>query len=146
VGAFADDTGPDTDAGSAYVFVRAGPTWTQQQRLAASDAARGDYFGYAVSVSGDAALVGAVLHETPAGADAGAAYVFARSGTIWSEQQRLVAPNRMAADAFGYAVALTTDTAVVGVPADDAPGGLDAGSAHVFRGSVAVGLTPFTVE
>jgi hypothetical protein len=146
VGAFLDDVGAAADAGSAYAFVRAGPVWTQQQKLVASDAGAGDYFGYTVSAEGDAAVVGAVRHDTAAGADAGAAYVFARAGASWTEHSQLTAPDGGAGDELGFAVSLSADTVAVGAPHDDTPGGLDAGSVHVFRGSVPVELQSFSVE
>jgi hypothetical protein len=146
VGAFADDTATTVDAGSAYVFVRSGTTWSLQQKLLASDAASDDYLGFSVSLFADALVVGALLHDTPAGVDAGAAYVFARSGGTWTQLRELTAPDGMAGDFFGKSVALWGDTVVAGAPGDDTVGGMDAGSAHVFRGSVPVELQSFTVE
>ena len=146
VGAFADDTGTTVDGGSAYVFVRSGATWSLEQKLLAPDAASGDYFGSTVSVFADALAVGAPLHDTTAGVDAGSAYVFARSGGIWAGQRELLAPDGMAADSFGKSVALSGDTVVAGAPGDDTAGGMNAGSAHVFRGSVPVELQSFGVE
>jgi predicted amidohydrolase len=146
LGAFLDDVGAALDAGSAYAFVRAGSVWTQQQKLLAPDAASVDYFGFTVAVEGDAAVVGAVRHDTPAGPDAGAAYVFARAGASWTEQRELAAPDGAAGDAFGFAVSLSTDTVAVGAPHDDTPGGADAGAVDVFRGSVPVELQSFRVE
>jgi hypothetical protein len=146
VGAFADDNGTITDGGSAYVFVRSGAAWSLQQKLLASDAASGDYFGSTVSVSGDALAVGGPLHDTPAGVDAGAAYVYARSGGLWTPLRELTAPDGAAGDAFGIPVALSGDTLVVGARLDDTDLGMDAGSAHVFRGAVPVELQSFSVE
>ena len=118
--------------GAAYVFVRSGTTWSQQQKLAASDGQNLDQFGFAVSVSGDTALVSALQDDNAGGVDAGAAYVFVRSGTAWSEQQKLLAPDGAAGDAFGRSVAAFADTAVIGAPFDDNSGGTNAGSAYVF--------------
>jgi FG-GAP repeat len=78
--------------------------------------------------------------------DAGSAYVFVRSGAAWTEERNLMAPDGMAGDLFGYAVSVSADTVVAGAPADDTAAGVDAGSAHVFRGSVPVELQTFTVE
>jgi len=58
--------------------------------------------------------------------------VFVRSGTEWTRQAKLTASDEDATDWFGYSVALSGDTAVVGAPYDDTPSGADAGSAHVF--------------
>jgi len=132
VGAYVDDTPGGVNAGSAYVFVRSGTTWTEEQKLLASDGAANDLFGYSVSVSGDTAAVGAHLNDTPAGPDAGSAYVFVRSGTTWTEQQKLLPSDGTAGDNFGYPVSVSGDTVVVGTSEDDTPGGMDAGSAYVF--------------
>jgi hypothetical protein len=119
-----NDAAPE--AGAAYVFVRAGASWSQQAYLKASNAAAGDQFGNAVAVSGDTIVVGALfeasstsgINSTPndAATRAGAAYVFVRSGTSWSQQAYLKARNAGAGDFFGNAVAVSGDTVVVGAP------------------------------
>src|SRR6266540_5013339 len=111
VGAEADDTPGGVDAGSAYVFVRSGTTWTQQQQLTASDGAPSDEFGVSVAVDGDTAVVGAYAHDTPGGTRAGSAYVFVRSGTTWTQQQQLTASDGAPADRFGFSVAVDGDSA-----------------------------------
>ena len=112
VGAYLnDDAG--TDSGSAYVFVRNGTSWTQQAKLTASDAAAGDQFGFAVSISGDTAVVGAFGNDD-AGSNSGSAYVFVRSGTSWTQQAKLTASDAAAGDGFGVPVSISGDTAVVG--------------------------------
>src|SRR2546427_1801066 len=132
VGADAQDTPGGVDTGAAYVFVRSGTTWSVQQQLVASDAAASDAFGSAVAISGDTIVVGAPLDDTPAGTDAGSAYVFVRSGTTWTEQQKLVASDAAAIDGYGYTVSISGDTAVVGAFTHDAPGGLNSGAAYVY--------------
>jgi hypothetical protein len=136
VGARRDDS-PARDAGSAYVFVRSEVTWAEQAKLTASDAAENDELGTSVAVSGDTVVVGADGDETPAGAAAGSAYVFVRSGVTWAEQAKLTASDAAAGDFFGTSVAVSGDTAVVGAYFDDSPAS-DAGSAYVF---VRSGLT-----
>jgi hypothetical protein len=132
VGAFFDDA-PQLNQGSAYVFVRSGTTWSQQQKLTASDAAFNDLFGLSVALSGDTAAVGAVFADTAGGVDSGAAYVFVRSGTTWSEQQKLIASDAGSSDLFGVALSATgDDTVVVGASDDDTTAGSNAGSAYVF--------------
>src|SRR6266540_2518832 len=117
-----------SDAGSAYVFVRSGTSWSQQAMLTASDAAASDLFGRSVAVSGDTAVVGAISDDTDAGPDAGSAYVFVRSGTGWSQQAKLTASDAASGDRFGDAVGISGDTAVVGAQFGDTI----AGSAYVF--------------
>lgn len=97
-------------SGAVYVYVRSGTVWTEQARLTASDGACRDLFGASVALSGDTALVGAFGRLS----GAGAAYVYLRSGTVWTEQTRLTAPDGIVGDAFGYSVALSADTALVG--------------------------------
>jgi len=129
VGAIGDDD-KGFNAGSAYVFVRSGTTWTQQAKLTASDGAAGDVFGFSVSVSGDTALVGAHF-DNDKGSASGSAYVFVRSGTTWTQQAKLTASDGAAGDVFGFSVSISGDTALVGAPGDDDKG-FNAGSAYVF--------------
>ncbi len=123
-----DDDG--SSSGSAYVFVRAGTTWSQQAKLTASDDEAGDHFGTSVSVSGDTALVGANL-EAAGGGEAGAAYVFVRSGVSWSQQAKLTASDAAADDEFGESVSVSGDQALVGARLDD-DAGSRSGSAYLF--------------
>jgi ABC-type Fe3+-hydroxamate transport system substrate-binding protein len=117
------------NAGAAYVFVRSGGAWTQQAYLKASQVTASDLFGYAVAVSGDTVVVGAYqedssttgVNSTPdeSAANAGAAYVFVRSGGAWTQQAYLKASQVTASDSFGYAVAVSGDTVVVGAYQED---------------------------
>jgi len=129
VGAYADDD-DGFNSGSAYVFVRSGTTWAQQQKLTASDAVMEDWFGWAVSLDGDYALVGASGDDDGAG-QSGSAYVFVRSGTTWTQQAKLTASDAALNDELGITASLSGDTAVVGAWADD-DDGFNSGSAYVF--------------
>lgn len=131
VGAPFDDHALGLDAGSAYVFVRSGTTWTQQAKLVASDAAIDDQFGFAVALDGDTAVVGS-YRDDDGGLDSGSAYVFARRGASWLEQAKLAASDAAGGDNFGIAVALAGDTALVGAFQADLAHGTNAGSAYVF--------------
>ena len=116
--------------GSVYVFVRSGTTWTQQQKLIANDGASSDWFGGSVALDGDTLVVGA-YRDDDKGYDSGSVYVFVRSGTTWSQQQKLVANDGAAKNEFGDSVALDGDTLVVGAYGDD-DNGDDSGSVYVF--------------
>ena len=119
--------------GAAYVFVRDGTTWSEQQKLTASDAASGDDFGYSVAIEGDTVVVGATDDDYASLTNAGSAYVFVRNGTSWTEQQKLTAAgNGESGDLFGYSVAISGDTAVVGVPMDNSETAGNVGSAYVY--------------
>jgi hypothetical protein len=111
-------------AGSAYIFERSGSTWTQQQKIVASDRAAGDRFGSSVAMNGDHAIVGAHLQDGDAAngdlaSNAGAAYTFARDGATWTQQQKIVASDRAADDQFGTSVAISGDHAIVGALGED---------------------------
>lgn len=114
IGVPLDDVGGNIDQGSVYVFVRNGTTWSQQTKLTAIDGAAGDKFGFSVALSGDTALVGAPYGDVSSNSDQGAAYVFVRSGTTWSQQAKLTATDGAAIDQFGFSVALSGDTALIG--------------------------------
>ena len=132
VGAYREDTG-GSDAGSAYVFIRSGTSWSQQAKLQASDAAAGDRFGAAVSISSDTIVAGASLEDT-AGTDTGSVYVFTRSGTSWSQQAKLVAGNPSGLDEFGKSVDIDGDTVIIGATKEDT-GIQDTGAAYIFTRS-----------
>ncbi len=118
-------------SGSAYVFVRNLGVWSQQQKLTASDAAESDQFGWSVGVSGDRVVVGARLDDD-AGGDCGSGYVFVRSAGVWSQQQKLTASDAAERDQFGFSVAVSGDTAVVGARWDSDAGQFS-GSAYVYE-------------
>jgi hypothetical protein len=129
IGAYHDDDNGDR-SGSAYVFTRNGTTWTQQQKLTASDGVVDDRFGVSVSLDGDTALIGAHWDDDN-GADSGSAYVFTRSDTTWALQQKLIALDGEAGDHFGLSVSLDGDNALIGAH-DNENNGIKSGSAYVF--------------
>ena len=128
VGADLDDDNA-TSTGSAYVFVRSGSTWPEQQKITASDAAEGDEFGEFVAVSEDHLVVGSP-QDDDAGASSGSAYMYLRTGSTWDDEQKITASDAAAGDEFGASVAIDGETAVVGAPLADL--GADAGAAYVF--------------
>ena len=79
---------------AAYVFTRSGTTWSQQAKLTAAGAAAGDDFGSSVAIAGSTAVVGAEGSNS----GTGAAYVFTRSGSTWSQQAELTAADGAAGD------------------------------------------------
>ena len=135
VGAHQDDAGANENQGSAYVFTRSGADWTQQAKLVAADGVADEEFGRSVALSGDTALVGVPRDTLGANFAQGSAYVYTRSGTTWTHQAKLAVGNGMAIDVFGRSVALSGDTALVGVPGDDVGANVDQGSAYVFTRS-----------
>ena len=101
---------------------------TQTFKLMASDAQADDYFGYSVAISGNTAIVGAYAEDT-GGSSAGAAYIF--DATTGNQLHKLMASDAQVNDWFGYSVAISGDTAIVGARLEDT-GGSNAGAAYIF--------------
>jgi len=121
---------------AAYVFVRSGTTWTQQAKLRGMYCGTGDEFGCSVAISGDTVVVGALGYGGLGGLGSypgmGAACVFVRSGTAWTEQAMLVASDGAAHDNFGSSVSISGDTVVIGAKHDTVGANGWQGSAYVF--------------
>jgi hypothetical protein len=140
IGAFGDDD-KGTDAGAAYVFVGGAiGNWSQQQKLTASDGNANNYFSVsAVAIQDNTILVGAYAWDggTPPfilnDDDRGAAYVFTRSGTVWTQQTEILAGDGERGDNFGIGVGVSGDSAIVGSRHATAVGTVAAGAAYVYR-------------
>ncbi len=134
-----------TDAGSAYIFEKDGSgNWTEVQKLVASDREPGDWFGFSVSMSGNYAIVGALLEdENAVGADSmnrsGSTYLYERDGTgHWNVVQKIVASDRGINDGFGWSISMSGDYVIVGAYLEDedtmgADSMINAGSAYLFK-------------
>lgn len=118
--------GPD-----ARVYARNSNVWSLQQNLAVARP-ENDHFGLAVDIEGNQAIVGALDEDTPAGASAGAAYLFQRSGTTWTRSNQLLDSTGLAGDRFGVSVGITADYAIVGADYDDENSVANCGSATLF--------------
>ena len=153
-----NDWNSDLSMGAAYVFVRAGTTWSQQAFLKASNTGANDWFGARVALSGDGntAAVGAPFEDGGArgingrqnddsASQAGAVYVFTRTGATWQQRAYVKGTNTDAFDEFGSSVALDRagatlvasargeDSAARGVNANQADNSADeAGAVYAF--------------
>ncbi len=123
-----------SNAGAVYIFTRSGSSWTQQAYIKASNTEAGDSFGRSVALSGDGSTlavgadredsVATGINDTSIGQadnsafNAGAVYVFTRSGSNWSQQAYIKASNTQASDFFGRSVALSGDGTTLAVGAD----------------------------
>ncbi len=151
----------DTSAqgsGAVHVFTRTGSVWSQQAYLKASNTAKSDSFGVSVALWEDRLAVGAPGEDSGAtgdmGADqgdnsaldAGAVYTFRRTGSTWSQDDYLKAPNTGAGDRFGTSVSLFDGTMAVGAPFEDSAekgtsgtgldnSAMDSGATYVFEDS-----------
>ncbi len=131
-GAPSKTIGSNSVQGAVYVFQDSGGTWSQQQELTASNGVQGDSFGASVALSGTTALVGAYYKKIGSNPGQGAAYVFQDSGGTWSQQQELTANDGAATDYFGWSVALSGTTALVGAPFHTFGSNTYQGAAYVF--------------
>jgi trimeric autotransporter adhesin len=138
VGAAGKTVGSNTNQGAAYIFVRSGDVWTQQAKLTASDGSAGDVLGFPISLSsdGNTLVVGAGRKKVGINDEQGAAYVFVRSGSAWTQQAKLTASDGAAYDWFGflYSVSLSSDgnTAVIGAGGKKVGNNDAQGAAYVF--------------
>ena len=140
VGAFQDDDA-GSNAGAVYIFERnllQPGAWGQYRKIYSLNdtTAGGDSFGWSVSVDAGLLLAGA-YGDDDLGSSAGAAYVYDRNkpgsdGWGYDKVKKLLPIDGAASDRFGYAVALSGDTAVVGAYQDD-DNGSNSGSAYVFQ-------------
>ena len=153
------DQKEDVSVGAAYVFVRSGTTWSQQAFLKASNSGFNDWFGSRLALSGDGnvAVIGASLEDSNAtgingnqkdesATEAGAAYLFTRTGTTWQQQAYIKGSNTEAYDEFGSSIALDRSGTTLVVSARGEDGGGrgeggkqtdnsvdEAGAVYVFR-------------
>ena len=115
--------------GAAYVFVFDGTAWSEEAQLLASDASGADSFGFDVAISGDTIVVGAPYDDS----QTGSVYVFVRSGTVWSEQQKLRGATSITFDYYGTSVAVSGDTILAGATGQTS--GRGAAYVHVRSGT-----------
>jgi len=126
VGAHGDDDNGG-NSGSAYIFKRSGVDWIKQAKLIASDGAKLDQFGLAVSINGDYAIIGAFGNDTN-GSNSGAAYIFGPNEVDpnnWTQDNKLTASDGESSDHFGVSVAIDGEYAIVGAHSSN--------SAYVFQ-------------
>ena len=156
VGARVEDS-KGNESGAAYVFRNEGKGWLEEGYLKASNVQAGDNFGHTVAISGDLIAVGAPLEDSNAtgvggnqadnsSVNSGAVYIFQRSDSEWHQTAYIKASNAQAEDQFGYSVAISGDTLVVGAPNQDGGvsgvngdesdfGKINSGAAYVFTKS-----------
>ncbi|AFM11674.1 FG-GAP repeat protein [Turneriella parva] len=133
------------NSGAVYVYRRTSGTWAQEAYIKAGNSEYLDLFGYSASISGDAIVVGAYNEDSGQSTitngsgtssdnsitNSGAVYVYRRSGVNWSQEAYIKAPNPDAEDLFGYMVAISGDTILVGA------GGDDSGQTTITNGTTA---------
>ena len=118
-------------AGSAYIFHLKDGKWTQISKLIPADGSDGDYFGYSLAINGDFAIVGAPYADVN-GANSGAAYIFQREDSTWTQLIKITPSDGQVSDEFGSSVDISGQYAIIGAPRDG-DNGSKSGSAYLFR-------------
>lgn len=116
---------------SVGVYVRSGPGWIEQARLAPSDLSARDRFGFSLDLEGDLAAI-AAFEQDSRGINAGAVYLFRRSGSVWSQEAKIWPETFAEGDLFGVCVAFSNGRLLIGAPLEDESGS-NSGAAYVFR-------------
>jgi hypothetical protein len=114
--------GTNGNQGALYVFVRQGSDWIFQQKLTASDGVGGDELGFSVAIEGNTLIGGAPFAQIGSNGEEGAAYVFSRAGSVWTQQAKLTASDGRPGWRLGFSTALSGDVAVINTFAANAPG------------------------
>jgi uncharacterized protein (DUF2126 family) len=133
--------GGNLEQGAAYVFVKPRSGWadgTQTAKLTASDGASNTLLGLSVAISGDTVVAGADLTTVGANASQGAAYVFVKPRSRWTDATqtaKLTASDGASLDRLGTSVAITGGTVVAGAPGATVNANLFQGAAYVFSRS-----------
>jgi hypothetical protein len=133
VGAYKDDDGSSTDEGSASIYQYNGTNWVLMQKLTDNLGVVGAFFGKAVSLSGNYAIIGAYGEDVGGNFDQGSASFFTFNGTNWVFKQKIVDPDGNPNDNFGYSVSISDNLAIVGILADDVASNPNQGSTTIFQ-------------
>jgi FG-GAP repeat protein/glucodextranase-like protein len=126
-----DAVNDGVQSGAAYIFKYDGSVWVEEAKLIADDGAEWDFFGRSVSIYGDTVIVGADGVDSQ-GYRSGAAYVFKREGSAWTEQGKLTASDATADDYFGSSVSIYGEYAIIGAEGDD-DNGIYSGAAYILK-------------
>ena len=134
---------PIVGAGSAFILQNIAGTWTQIQKIIASDRGGQDHFGYSVSISGDYIIVGAFDEDHDVAGlnpkiNSGSAYIYQNIAGTWTFVQKIVASDRYDNDQFACSVSIDGNYAVVGAQYEDedasgAANLFNSGSAYIYK-------------
>lgn len=131
VGAIGASINGNPQQGAIYVFTKKNGTWTQTQKLTASDGAAGDELGWTSAASGTTAVFGVTGATVNGNPRQGAAYVFTESNGIWSQAQKLIASDGASYEDFGRSAAIDGGTIMIG-SIDASVNGTPEGAVYVY--------------
>jgi hypothetical protein len=123
----------NSQAGAAYIYEK-NNNW-QETKLLANDGAKDDKFGETVSIDGGTVIIGS-YQEDGIVSNAGAAYLFERTDSGWTEKTKLVASDAANSDEFGYAVSISNETIIVGARYVDHNGNGNKGAAYIYSTNI----------
>jgi len=137
VGAYGSLISGQSNAGAGYIFYYNGSSWSQQAKLEASDAGSTDYLGLAtvdITYDGSYAILGA-RNDDDTATNSGAAYLFQRSGTSWSQKLKIKASDAYQSDSFGNSVSIDKVGRFVasGAYGDDDNSASSSGSVYIYE-------------
>ncbi len=119
VGIKGDNVGTNPNQGSANIYQYNGSSWVFLQKLIDPTGAANDGFGNSVAISGNNAVVGAMLDDDGSSIDEGSAAFFLFNGSTWVFTNKVTGPGGAAGDHFGYSVSISNQYAIIGAPLDD---------------------------
>ncbi|MDN5864932.1 MAG: FG-GAP repeat protein, partial [Gammaproteobacteria bacterium] len=134
--------------GAAYIFTESGSTWSQTQKLVASDGTANRWFGIWIALSGSRALIADQPYDNGTWLHQPQVYVFANTGGTWSETRRFASADTSGDDFFGSGIALDGTIALISAPDDSSNGSQYQGAAYFYGvGDLALALSaPAMVE
>lgn len=119
--------------GTVAVYQFNGTNWTFLQTLTDPTASSGDGFGFSVAMNGTYAVIGSPFDRVGANSNQGSVSIFRFNGSSWVFMQKVTDATGATTDQFGWSVALSGTTLIAGAPYDDGTGGIDQGSASIYR-------------
>lgn len=124
------------DAGAAHYYNRSGSTWTFRQKITASDGAAGDNLGILVSMNaaGDTLAISSWYNDQKA-ANAGAVYIYTRSGDVWTQRQKIIPFDGVVDDAFSLCISMSKSSNLLFISSHNNVESLSKGAIYVYRRS-----------
>jgi hypothetical protein len=136
VGSSSADDSNTANKSSISVFSKSGSLWMLQSQLLKSGTGTSEYFGHSLSVSfdGSSLLAGIWEGNTNSTSETGAAYLFRRSGSVWSQAQRVTTTDSGLSNYFGYSVALASygSAMAIGAPYSTSVASSNAGAIYGY--------------
>lgn len=149
VGATEANLTGDPGTGSAYIYNGGGNSWQSEAKLSYDNERSGDFFGHAVAIEGNTAVVGAVFRDPDLGfgrvTNAGSVLVYRRDSGYWKLQEELSPADAEPFGHFGQSVAISGSALAVGADGKSQAGFDQAGAVYLYTRKSAEWLAPIKV-